>query len=70
MTGGGSSLGPVRLTLANLPNHPHNPQPSNPPHTYPQPHSPHNHPHCWAPLCRPVALSKVPQSPRASHAVC
>ena len=31
MTGGGSSLGPVRLTLANLPNHPHNPQPSNPP---------------------------------------
>ena len=32
MTGGGSSsLGLVRLTLANLPNHPHNPQPSNPP---------------------------------------
>ena len=27
MTGGGSSPGPVRLTLANLPNHPHNPQP-------------------------------------------
>ena len=34
MTGGGSSLGPVRLTLANLPNHPHNPQPSNPPPTH------------------------------------
>ena len=29
--GGSSSLGLVRLTLANLPNHPHNPQPSNPP---------------------------------------
>ena len=29
--GGSSSLGLVRLTLANLPNHPRNPQPSNPP---------------------------------------
>lgn len=70
MTGGGSSLGPVRLTLANLPNHPHNPQPSNPP--------PPTHSLILLTITstagRPCVAQwlsqKSPQSPRASHAVC